>query len=66
MIWGGPEEKSEMDLFFPREFFPGEGPPRFFFLYFLRASPQIINGRSLIKNVWTKALAHYLNELFPS
>ncbi len=29
-------------------FFPGEGPPKFFFLDFLRALPQIINGRPLI------------------
>ncbi len=59
MIWGGPKEKSKMDLFFPLEcllriifswrkpleifswgrpfeiyFFPGEGPPRYFFSQF--------------------------------
>ncbi len=48
ICWEGPEEKSKMGLFFPRKclFFPGEGPPRFFFLDFLRP-PQIINGRPL-------------------
>ncbi len=38
MIWGA-EEKSEMNLFFPRDslfkfFPPGEGPPKFFFSRF--------------------------------
>ncbi len=41
--------KLKMDLFFSggMSFFPGEGPP-IFFLDFLRAPPQIINGRPLI------------------
>ncbi len=61
MFWGA-EEKSKMDLFFPRKcllriIFPGEGLLRFifswrraseiFFLDFLRALPQIINGHPL-------------------
>ncbi len=52
MIWGA-EEIFEMNLFFPgnpfrrNSFFPGEGPPNFFFLNFLRPHPKIINGRPL-------------------
>ncbi len=50
---GGGRGKIEDELIFPPGmpfenylFFPGEGPPLFFFLDFLRPHPQIINGRS--------------------
>ncbi len=70
MIWGGPEENSKMNLFFPRDslskfFFPAEGLFTIFFprrgLFFSRfppASSQIINGRPLtcILNVLQMAL----------
>ena len=56
IIWGGAEENSKVNLFFPRHsfsnfffcgrpFFPGEGLPHFFSRF--PPAPQIINGRPL-------------------
>ena len=45
-----------LDLFFPKE-----GPPRFFFLNFLQASPQIINGRPIMNTRTISGLSGFLS-----